>query len=111
MAKKSDMKTVPDSVKSFIAGAERTPNTIPYNTMPDDKPWEAAHVREDMVKIFNLRLSEPYWLKLQFIAKYSRKYSRRSMQTFCLETLQPAIDAELEDLYRQRGDRTAPNVT
>jgi len=85
-----------DATEAFIAGAERTPNTIPYNTMPDDidKPWEAAHVREDMVKIFNLRLPEPYWLKLQFIAKHSP----RSMQTICLETLQPAIDAELAAL-------------
>ena len=52
-------------------------------------PWEQPAVREDVTKIFNVRLSEPYLLKLKYIAERTPD----SMQQFCLKVLLPAIDA------------------
>jgi hypothetical protein len=57
-------------------------------------PWQALGVREDVKKVFNLRLSEPYFLKL----KYLSEQTRVKMQEICLEVLLPAIDAEVEKL-------------
>lgn len=72
-----------------VEGQSPEPESGPY-------PWEAPGVREDITKVFNLRLTEPYFLKLKYIAEQSPV----SMQKFCLEILLPAIDAKIEELKR-----------
>lgn len=81
------------SVADFIAGAEQP---VSYLTSYEMKsyPWEDPRVREDVLKLYNLRLPEPYLLKLKFIAEHSPS----SMHKFCLDTLLPAIDAKIDEL-------------
>lgn len=67
----------------------RQPSLEPY-------PWETPGVREDLAKIFNLRLPEPYFLKLKYIAEKSPD----SMQKFCLSILLPAIDEKVDELTK-----------
>jgi hypothetical protein len=64
---------------------------------PQGFPWEHPRVRDDVLKIYNLRLPEPYLLKLKFIADNTPG----SMHRFCLDALLPAIDAEVERLVRR----------
>ena len=45
-------------------------------------------------QVYNLRLPEPYLLKLKYIAEHSPA----SMQQFCLSVLLPAINARIEEL-------------
>ena len=59
-------------------------------------PWEAPGVREDITKVFNLRLTEPYFLKLKYIAESTPD----SMQKFCLDILLPAIDTKIDELSK-----------
>ena len=59
-----------------------------------DYPWEAPGVRDDVIKIYNLRLPEPYLLKLKYISEHTPA----SMHKFCIEVLLPAIDAKIEEL-------------
>ncbi len=92
--------------ETFISGAAietRTepPQAVEESTEPNvprgegmSYPWQALGVREDVKKVFNLRLSEPYFLKL----KYLSEQTRVKMQEICLEVLLPAIDAEVEKL-------------
>ena len=61
---------------------------------PASYPWEAPGVRADVAKVYNLRLPEPYLLKLKYIAEHSPA----SMQQFCLKLLLPAIDAKIAEL-------------
>lgn len=91
------------AVEDFIAGAEQrtslssdmeSSHTIPYDT--DPYPWEDPKVREDVLKVYNLRLPEPYILKLKYIAEHTPD----SMQKFCLDALLPAIDAKIERLTK-----------
>ena len=63
---------------------------------PEPYPWEELGVREDVTKVFNLRLTEPYFLKLKYIAESTPD----SMQKFCLDILLPAIDAKIEELKK-----------
>jgi hypothetical protein len=81
----------PASVDAFIAGAGQNDmasnNIIPFQ-------WEETWVREDVLKVYNLRLPEPYLLKLKYIAEHSPE----SMQQFCLGVLLPAIDEKIEEL-------------
>ena len=77
----------------FIAGEDDgadDPNKIKKTIYP----WEAPYVREDVRKLFSLRLSEPDMLKLQFINQQTGK----SMHQFCLEAVLPAIEAEIHKL-------------
>jgi hypothetical protein len=62
-------------------------------------PWQDARVRDDVQKVYNLRLAEPYLLKLKYIAEHSPI----SMQRFCLNALLPAIDAHIEQLLANAG--------
>lgn len=61
-------------------------------------PWTAPNVREDVQRVYNLRLPEPYLLKLKYIAEQSP----RSMQRFSLDVLLPAIDAEITRITSRR---------
>lgn len=112
-------------VEAFIAsaaqGAEISNDSESSNTIPDDSisdnptsmntepsdtvsstaealPWEHPRVRDDVLKVYNLRLPEPYLLKLRFIAGNTPG----SMQRFCLDTLLPAIDAEVGRIAGKR---------
>ena len=59
-------------------------------------PWERPEVREDVVKGMGVPLSEPYLLKLRFIAEHT-KYSQRK---FCQVKIEEAIDREIAAILR-----------
>lgn len=93
-----------DAVAAFIEGAgvqtdpslsSPTPPPAP-EVMTEIKPypWQAPGVRDDVHKVYNLRLPEPYLLKLKYIADHLPE----SMQQFCLNILLPAIDDQIADL-------------
>lgn len=92
------------AVEDFIAGAER-PSKVSddlksYHTISHDTgafPWEDPRLREDVLKLYNLRLPEAYLLKLKYIAENTPD----SMQKFCLDVLLPAIDAKIEALTKR----------
>lgn len=100
--------TATPAVEEFIAGAGQpvaaSDDTKSYNTILYDGqsygiealPWEDPKVREDVLKVYNLRLPEPYLLKLKYIAEHTPD----SMQKFCLDALLPAIDAKIETLTK-----------
>ena len=67
-------------------------NVISYDTK--SYPWEDTKVRDDVLKVYNLRLPEAYLIKLKYIAENTPD----SMQQFCLGALLPAIDAKIEEL-------------
>ena len=85
------------SLDDFISGAEqeKIEKTLLEKT-EEVYPWEESGVREDVTKIYNLRLSEPYLLKLKYIAENTPE----SMQSFCLKVLLPGIDKKIEELVR-----------
>lgn len=88
-------KQKPD-LDAFISGAEEK-NSI--QSAPIQKviyPWQEAGIREDVTKVYNLRLSEPYLLKLKYIAEHTPN----SMQKFCLSVLEQAIDKEIDRLTK-----------
>lgn len=74
-------------IQGFIAGAERQESSA--------YPWQAANVRPDVTKVFNLRLPEDVYLKLKYL---SDKQRRRSMQTICQDAIEPYIEQELQKL-------------
>ena len=89
-------------VEDFIAGAETALAVANDEKSSHTKslPWEAPKVREDVLKVYNLRLPEPYLLKLKYIAEHTP----HSMQKFCLEALLPVIDAKIEQLAKSQSD-------
>jgi len=95
-----------DSLEAFIGGAgvHTAEPSEPASAAPEPPaapaaapasyPWEAPGVRADVAKVYNLRLPEPYLLKLKYIAEHAPE----SMQQFCLGVLLPAIDARIAEL-------------
>ena len=81
-------------IDAFISGAEdKTVKTSTAQSLVT-LPWECPGVREDVTKVYNLRLSEPYLLKLKYISEHTPD----SMQKFCLNVLQNAIDEKIKEL-------------
>lgn len=91
------IKHRPD-LNAFLGGAEEKTTAQPVSKYRKDAmyPWEEQGVREDVTKVYNLRLSEPYLLKLKYIAEHTPN----SMQKFCLKVMQEAIDVEIERLTK-----------
>jgi hypothetical protein len=98
----SELKSRPPSkqksdLDSFLSGAGGKKDVSSASqTLNVYHPWEEAGVREDVTKVYNLRLPEPYFLKLKYIADNTPA----SMQTFCLDVLQAAIDKKIEELTK-----------
>ncbi|MDD5319513.1 MAG: hypothetical protein PHD43_02640 [Methylococcales bacterium] len=83
-------------IEAFISGAEdKTAKSTIVEKMAS-YPWEEPGVREDVTKVYNLRLPEPYLLKLKYIAENTPD----SMHKFCLNVLQDAIDEKIEELTK-----------
>ena len=85
-------EATPAAVKNFIEAADK--NVGNDNVLP----WEAPDVRPDITKVFNLRLPEDVYLKLKYLSDNQR---RRSMQSICMDALEPAIDAEIVTILKQ----------
>jgi len=62
-------------------------------------PWNKPIVRKDVTRIFNLRLSEPDWLKLKYLADHTKE----SMHSICLDILIPTIHKKLKKLINQES--------
>lgn len=85
-------------MEAFIAGgaATKSETAASFSKTSSIYPWEAAGVRDDVLKLYNLRLPEPYLLKLKYIAEHTPD----SMQKFCWQVLQDAIDKKIEELTK-----------
>ena len=111
MMNKLRSKPPSGSAEDFISGADRNASAMeqPEPQVPTKRepklqrtrgrgvshhPWEDPMVRDDILKIYNLRLPEPYLLKLKYIAKHTPG----SMHQFCIEVLLPAIDKKVKEL-------------
>lgn len=104
----------PEALAAFISGAGvQTESAAPPPLIPaipdpapepEPYPWAAPGIRADVAKVYNLRLPEPYLLKLKYIADHTPG----SMQQFCLKALLPAIDAQIETLITPTAPRINP---
>lgn len=75
-----------EALEAFAAAAGQSPEKVRQKY-----PWEAPGVREDVMKSFPLRMTEPVYLKLKFIAENSQY----SMNSFVLEKISAAIEEEI----------------
>lgn len=57
-------------------------------------PWEEPHIREDVKKNLPLRIPEPLYMKLKYIADHTPY----SMNSFILERLTNEIEEEVDRL-------------
>lgn len=95
-----------DSRKKYSAKREKektppkvktaTPPKIPKTAKKKKTtyPWMEDGIRDDVLKTYNLRLPEPYLLKLKYIAKHTPD----SMQQFCLSVIIPEIDKKIKEI-------------
>ena len=94
--KRTPAKPTSEDVSTFIEGAERHKTAQGRTRASESLPWDDPDIRDDVLKLYNLRLPESYLLKLKYIAAHTPG----SMQRFCLDALLPAIDEEIEQLTK-----------
>lgn len=91
---KKEEKTTDDLIKQFIQhGDVIDVKSIESTTI---YPWEEGYVRDDVIKSFNLRLPESYFLKLEYISKQTR----RSKQSICFPVIQEMIDMTINEMKK-----------
>jgi len=89
--KKTPLRSVPARKKEtdldqFAAGAGK------YGSNKEEVyPWEESHIREDVKKNLLLRIPEPLYMKLKYIADHTPY----SMNSFILERLTEQIEHEI----------------
>ena len=57
----------------------------------DERPWQDDRVRDDVVKGYALRLPEPLYLKLKWVAEQTG----RSINTVCRDAIETEVEAFL----------------
>ncbi len=92
--KKTPLRSTPNRKKeidldAFAAGAGKS--KVASETI---YPWEEPHIREDVKKNLPIRLPEPLYLKLKYIADKTPY----SMNSFILERLTEEIEEEITRL-------------
>lgn len=76
--------TVPSPADSqSVTTSSTVTDTVVY-------PWDSNRVREDVFKVFNVRLREPLFLKLKHISQLQR----RSTNSICEELIQEFVSKE-----------------
>ena len=92
--KKTSLRSTPAIKKDadldkFAAGAGK------YSTKKEEVyPWEEPHIREDVKKTLPLRIPEPLYMKLKYIAERTPY----SMNSFILEKMTEEIEEEVARL-------------
>ncbi len=92
--KKTPLRSTPKMSKNrnldkFAAGAGKSGEKA-----EEVYPWEEPHIREDVKKTLPLRIDEPLYLKLKFIAQHTPY----SMNSFILDRLIDEIEEEISRL-------------
>ena len=59
----------------------------------ENRPWEAERVRDDVVKGYALRLPEPLYLKMKWVASERGQ----SMNELCRGAIEDVVEAHLRD--------------
>ena len=90
----------PAAVDAFVRGAEEPAASVPAAAPVQPYPWEASGVREDVIRPFNLRLSEPEYLQLKYIVE---RGGARSMQQFALAAVRAALAEAVARLPAEDG--------
>lgn len=75
--------------ESFIQGAESK-----ASESNGRYPWEDPTLRRDVLKTFNIRLTEPAKAKLQWLSENTPK----SMHQIAIEAVESEIDRQIQEL-------------
>jgi hypothetical protein len=96
--KMSTRPPVPQSAEEFIMEAATVATVQPSSKVKRDirYPWQEPNVRADVVKSVNLRLSEEFILKLQYLSDQTGK----SQQKIIREVLIPHLEDELNKVIQ-----------
>jgi hypothetical protein len=83
---KMSLKAVQPTVEEFIKSAT-SPTKSEY-------PWEDPRVRDDVMKMVSMRLSEPYAIKLQWISEQTGKAQQKMLR----QLVEAWIDEQISQL-------------
>lgn len=83
-------------IEEFILGAEQKKKDNNYSKQKSEiiHPWQKVSVREDVQKVFTVKLQEEYMLKIKFVSEYTNK----SQQKIIREIICKEIDKIVEQL-------------
>ena len=83
----------PNKAAAFVAGADEPAKTSTKAIENEEPlPWDDPSVREDVTKVFNLRLPEPLFLKLKWLSENTPK---TSMQKVCMDAVSKSVEEEV----------------
>ena len=94
----------PAAVPPAAASRAATRRQPRSDAPPGERPWEAEYVREDVVKGYALRLPEPLYLQLKWVAEQTG----RSINIVCREAIEAEVGRYVTSLARPRRAVSRP---
>lgn len=85
------------TAEDFILEAASSPQRKVYNELKVKNkvyPWDEEHIREDVQKVFTVKLPEAYILKIKYISELTNK----SQQKIVREIVSASVDEMLKEL-------------
>lgn len=83
---------VKKSVHDFILEAERkVDNKEQVENTSKSYPWEDKQIREDVQKVFTVKLPEAYILKIKYISEITNKSQQKIIREIICENLDAFI--------------------
>jgi len=82
------------SAQDFILAAEKKVESISNILQKEKLPWELDNVRSDVHKVFTVKLSEEYLIKIKYLSDQTNK----SQQKIVRELIQKEIDEFLKNI-------------
>lgn len=90
-----------EEIKKFLLGAEYQSKEKENQFLSEEDkfskqkfPWEDDHTRDDLHKVFNLRLSERYFKKLDYLSEITKISKQKIIQ----EILLPEVDKRIKKI-------------
>lgn len=100
---KSSVNLEDQRLKEFIEEAESPKRSGSFSINSEKKgmsfvpPWENKNVRTDVQKTFNLRLPEPYYIKLKFLSGNMKE----SHHKILMDIICPEIDRKIKEIIEK----------
>ena len=92
--KKTPLRSTPARKRNLDLDAFAAAAGKPKSAAETVYPWQEPHIREEVKKNLPLRLPEPLYMKLKYIAEHTPY----SMNSFILEKLTEEIEEEIKRL-------------
>lgn len=90
-----------EQVNDFVAGAGQPTTTPAPSVESTEYPWDEPHVNEKFLQPVSLRVPQPLYLKLKWLAENTPK---TSMHRICIDSIEGVVEHEVSAMIKKLAE-------